>query len=290
MPQNSLRLLRVLVFAFSCSSVVMALPDPFVPGCPLPFNATPTQPAIDNTCPRRGDVPDPAPDAKAAAHALQNEAKNNFCAPGDDPALVTFSSFKKLQTKLDQKDPDAKHWTRENLPENRDVLKDVHTTTDGVHLGEGTVVRFSAWLMRRRPGSEESCNCLGSTKEATDIHVVLINNSNRDDTPECQSVTAEISPHSRPDKWDSHTLLLAQAHPFRFTGQLMYDAAHRPCSGDPLKPAAMAPKRISSWEIHPVYDIDVCKKKSLQNCKADDPDAWTPLSDWSDESDAEGPD
>jgi hypothetical protein len=104
---------------------------------------------------------------------------------------VTFSSFKKLQTKLDQKVPDAKHWTREKLPDDRSVLTDIHTTTDGVHLGEGSVVQFSAWLMRRRPGSEESCNCLGSTKEATDIHVVLIDNSNRNDTPECESVTAE---------------------------------------------------------------------------------------------------
>src|SRR5262249_701850 len=124
------------------------------------------------------------------------------------------------------------------------------------------------------------------TKEKTDIHVVLIDNSHRDSSPECESVTAEISPHSRPDKWDSHTLLLAEAHPFRFTGQLIYDAAHRPCSGNPLKPAPQAPKRISSWEIHPVYAIDVCKKKSLASCKANDDSAWTPLADWQEEGDA----
>jgi hypothetical protein len=30
----------------------------------------------------------------------------------------------------------------------------------------------------------------------------------------------------------------------------------------------------------PVYAIDVCKKKSLQTCKADDESAWTSLDQW----------
>lgn len=274
------RTLRIAVSLFIVFSY-RGRAQSFDPGCQLPFDAIRKHHPIDDTCPRRGDVLDPPADAQAAAHASQNEAKNNFCRSGS-PALVTFSSFKKLQKKLNQKVSPAKTWTRDNLPTDRSVLKGIHKTTDGVLLGEGNVVMLSAWLMKRRQGSEESCNCQGSTKEATDIHVVLIDNSNRDNTPECQSVTAEVSPHFEPENWDSHALLLAEAHPFRFTGQLMYDAAHRPCSGNPLKPAAMAPKRISSWEIHPVYAIDVCKKKSLQNCKANDSTAWTPLNEWTD--------
>jgi hypothetical protein len=274
------RVLHIAVWLF-VGLAVCAGAQTFDPGCPLPFGAIKKHHPIDDTCPRRGDVPDPPSDAQAAAHALQNEAKNNFCQTGT-PALVTFNSFKQLQKKLDQKVTAAKTWTRETLPPDRSVLKDIHKTSDGVLLGEGNVVKLSAWLMKRRQGSEESCNCQGSTKESTDIHVVLIDNSNRDDTPECKSVTAEISPHFEPENWDSHALLLAEAHPFRFTGQLMYDAAHRPCSGNPLKPAASAPKRISSWEIHPVYAIDVCKRKSLQNCKANDSSAWIPLDEWKD--------
>jgi len=30
-------------------------------------------------------------------------------------------------------------------------------------------------------------------------------------------------------------------------------------------------------QIHPVYAIDVCKKKSLTSCKADNDSVWTPL-------------
>jgi hypothetical protein len=42
----------------------------------------------------------------------------------------------------------------------------------------------------------------------------------------------------------------------------------------------LAPSRVSSWEIHPVYAIDVCKKKSLNSCKADNDSVWTPLDQW----------
>jgi hypothetical protein len=28
--------------------------------------------------------------------------------------------------------------------------------------------------------------------------------------------------------------------------------------------------RVSCWEIHPVYAIDVCKNDKLSSCKADD--------------------
>jgi hypothetical protein len=112
------------------------------------------------------------------------------------------------------------------------------------------------------------------------MHLVVISSSDREDTPECKSVPVEISPHFRPDQWDADTLLRANNHPLRFTGQLIYDAAHRPCSGSPPTRASEAPARVSSWEIHPVYAIDVCKKKSLNGCKADNASVWTPLDQW----------
>lgn len=64
------------------------------------------------------------------------------------------------------------------------------------------------------------------------------------------------------------------------TGQLFYDASHRPCAGTPPHAAQSAPARVSSWEIHPIYRIDVCKFKSLQNCKADNDSVWTRIDQW----------
>ena len=45
-------------------------------------------------------------------------------------------------------------------------------------------------------------------------------------------------------------------------------------------PGASAPARASSWEIHPVYGIDVCKFKTLAKCKAGNDSLWTALDQW----------
>jgi hypothetical protein len=160
----------------------------------------------------------------------------------------------------------------------------IYTTTENATIGEGSIVKFAAWLMKLRKGGSESCNCHPNStdKASIDMHLVLISSSDRENTPECKSVTAEISPHFRPDQWDGDALLKTNDHPLRFTGQLMYDAAHRPCSGSPPKGSQGTPSRIASWEIHPVYGIDVCTKKSLSSCKADNNDSslWVPLDQW----------
>jgi len=253
--------------------------QPFVPGCTLAFESIKVHHPIDDSCTARGDIPDPPVADNDVGHALQNELKNNFCVTGS-PAKITFASFAKLQQKLDQKIPAAKTWNRNHLPPERSGFGALYTTTNGDTIGEGSVVRFAAWLMKLRAGGQESVNCQASKKDGTDLHLVLIANSDREVTPECSSVTAEMSPHFRPDGWDAHALLLANDHPLRITGPLMYDASHRPCSGNPPKASASAPARVSSWEIHPVYGIDVCTKKSLKSCKPSDDSVWIPLDQW----------
>jgi hypothetical protein len=274
------------VSAIVCTSLLVALGSAraqgLVPNCAIPFSSIAQHHSIDDNCGARGEVPDPPVDQNDPAHALQNVAKNNFCATGT-PALVTFTSFKKLQQKLDQKAPVAQTWDRNHLPTDRSPFLSVYTTSEGVTIGEGTVVTFAGWLMKLRKGGKESCNCgnaNGAAKDVIDMHLVVISSSDRENTPECKSVTVEISPHFRPEKWDADTILRANDHPLRFTGQLMYDAAHRPCSGSPATPGSQAPSRVSSWEIHPVYAIDVCTKKSLKSCKADNNSVWTPLDQW----------
>src|SRR5436309_25404 len=175
--------------------------------CGLPFDAIKVHHLIDDSCAKRGDAAEPPIAANDAPHAAQNEAKNNYCASGV-PAVITFATFARLQQKLDQKIAAAKTWGREHLPEDRSALQAIYTTSAGDTIGEGSVVRFVAWVMKLRQGGAESVNCQGTTKEKTDLHIVLITGSDREHTPECSSVTAEISPHFRPEKWDAHTTLL----------------------------------------------------------------------------------
>jgi hypothetical protein len=269
-----------------CTSLLVVIAsvsaEPFTVDCQIPFETIKKHRAIDDNCTASGigDRTDPQENVKP--HELQNLAKNNFCATGT-PALVTFTSFRKLQQKLYQKAPEAKKWNRKHLPEDRSLLLGVHKTTENVTIGEGTLVTFAGWLMRAKQADFESCNCgkpddpaIDKT-EVTDIHLVVISSSDRKNTPECKSVTAEISPHFRPDQWNAAALKKANKHPLRFTGQLMYDASHRPC---PRPPHSTDPARVSSWEIHPVCAIDVCKNKSLNSCKADNDSVWTPLDQW----------
>lgn len=114
---------------------------------------------------------------------------------------------------------------------------------------------------------ERRCNKSGAEKN--DIHIDVLKD------PEdhiCSSVTVEIIPHYRPKLYGVPYLKELQDRPFRFTGQLFFDGAHKACQS-PEGPGEN-PKRISVWEIHPVYKIDVCKHRDLRKCKAADEKVW----------------
>jgi hypothetical protein len=64
----------------------------------------------------------------------------------------------------------------------------------------------------------------------------------------------------------------------RFTGHLFYDGSHpKPCVNG--KPQGSS-RRISAWEIHPIYAIDVCTNTSISGCPVDQPNKWKPLHEW----------
>ena len=95
------RLLSAVVCASVLVSVGAAGAESFALDCTLPLESIAKHRPIDDTCAAHGDAPLRGGSANDSAQALQNLAKNNFCATGT-PALVTFISFKRLQQKLDQ--------------------------------------------------------------------------------------------------------------------------------------------------------------------------------------------
>jgi hypothetical protein len=133
-------------------------------------------------------------------------------------------------------------------------------------------------------------------EEGNDVHVAL---GPTPDTQECASVTAEISPHNRPDSWNeighyekfnSRTRMYVvdpamatrlKSHSYRITGQLFLDTSHKVCacgincSGDP--------SRASDWEIHPITNIEVCKAdvgSDAANCDVNKDADWTSFHSW----------
>ena len=239
--------------------------QPFKPGCKLPFDDIKERHPIDDDCGIQGDATKPD-------HQIQNAAKNNFCGTGK-PIPVTISTFVNLMQAA--VDDDIPFGSSNKLPPDRSVLHNLLSTPQG-KIGEGTVVSLVAVVINARHSNlskGESVNCKRGRKENNDIHIEL--GKTVDDDP-CTSVTAEISPHFRPSSWDEFDSYDFKNRPVRMTGQLFFDASHSPC-----KPGKRAsPARISIWEIHPVYAIDVCKFKSLARCKASDKTVWVPFDQW----------
>jgi len=240
------------------------------PACTLPFGPIQMHHPIDDSCPASGNASVDNP--KQKAQALQNEAKNNFCAVGA-PANIDFEVLHQLQQ--DAENARISFGNDSQIPPDRSVLRNLSTKAGP--LGEGTVARLAAFVIKAHysnvgVGKGESVNCKLGDKESNDIHIVLGEKSNKD--AECSSATAEMSPHFRPDVWDPSVLMDHNEHLYRFTGQLFFDASHKPCSE-----GKGSPKRSAIWEIHPVYGVDICTAPT-NNCTVENDQDWIPLSDF----------
>jgi hypothetical protein len=220
----------------------------FTPVCTLPFNGV-RNPASDDHCGIQGGSDDPAKQAESIA-------KNNFCAPTHDPDILTYQKLLDLQAQS------------ANVPKELTDRKEVQ------NLGEGNYVSYVA-VIRNAHYSDttggEAVNCNMSGNAPNDIHIVLMSDPN--DNDECDSTTAEMSPHYRPANW-TPAKLNALGKPVRIKGQLFYDNSHSICTAH----SRPNPKRASLWEIHPVYSVEVCKSNNLDECRnSKDPAEWTPL-------------
>lgn len=88
------------------------------------------------------------------------------------------------------------------VPSNRDMLHDLHTTTEGDTIGEGSVVMVAAFIADAHysnVSSGETVNCNLTGRNNNDMHIELVQDRGESDT--CKSITAEITPHFRPDIW-----------------------------------------------------------------------------------------
>jgi hypothetical protein len=234
----------------------------FNPGCALPFDAIKSEGlVIDKTCGNDGTATADSPGAK------QNEVKNNFCATGA-PVALTFSSFDQLQQAAASKN--VTFGGEEQLPKDRSVLAGL-LNTNGQQVGEGSVVTLEGIVFDARHSNTtvlqengESVNCKSGDLDMNDIHIELAESADRlNPQDECKTVTAEISPHFRPASWNRFDVNAKEAPlvhglplkgvKVRITGQLFFDASHKPC----VNGKGSAPKRRSIWEIHPVYAIEV---------------------------------
>jgi len=263
-----MRVSCVAVFAsWLMLTLATARAQPFGPGCAIPvLSATPHP--IDTQCGNEGGNFGPGEDTPA--HHAQNLAKNNLCATST-PSRVTVLTMTKLQQSAVQLQTagQLQFGSKTVLPTDRSVLHNLRKTSDGNTVGEGSLVQFVGFILKTRAGGSESVNCGLTGIDNNDIHIVLVEQKT---TPECGSITAEMIPHARPTAWN-RTNLNQITNPVRIKGQLFFDASHKPCG----LPGGGSPARVSDWEIHPVYAIDVCSNTTLAQCRFDDKSVWVTL-------------
>ncbi|MEP6741119.1 MAG: hypothetical protein ABJB61_01365 [bacterium] len=257
--------------------------------CTLPALTTEAL-AIDKVCANRGSSPAGSDSAK------QNLIKNRFCLPDapTTPVDIDFNILDQLQKAARDKGipfgrkpvPGDPTKTMEDLPPDRSVVVDLITDTHGEHFGEGMLVRLEGFVFKAQhsntfvfSGKGESVNCKAKTLKRNDIHIALSRTKagamDTSEASECETVTAEISPHHRSaiyNRFDSNPKdflngkkqkagqdkLKGQPLPLkgarvRLTGQLFFDASH----SAPCRNGQGAPPRLSIWEVHPVFAIEV---------------------------------
>lgn len=239
----------------------------FAPTCDVPFGSIGGVRDIDNKCGIEG--------TGSERRKLQNRAKNNFCA-GTSTTDINRQVLERLQTKVDELQ-DFEWGTPTKLPDDRSPLKSI-TTVSGQPIGEGSRVRVRAYFIHANYSNVsdgENVNCSVGGQANNDIHIYLGMTPEEDDR--CESLNAEISPHFRPDTWTNVVgLKISPKRPLRITGHLFFDASHEPCRPNKRH----SPYRFTSWEIHPLYNIEVCKFKSASSCTLNGSTMWIPFDDW----------
>lgn len=261
-------------------------------GFEIPLNQMPiphpTPHPIDSLCPRGGS------DDHNTDHRIQNAAKNDFTVKGN-PIMLGFNDFTNLQKATDQKIASGQiKLVSGGYPQNRAASLKEQITVQGKKIGEGTLVTLEAYVFGahysntkfnvypgNQHGSGEANNCKCNRIDWNDIHIALSESADASSN-ECESVTAEISPHYRSEIWSKfhdggipeieamlpgllqhrvvdHHGPTDQPLKVRIAGPLFYDASHQPCHFNNAGAVTKhnSPARRTIWEIHPVYRIQL---------------------------------
>ena len=252
--------------------------------CALPYTGRPRQ--IDQSCGHCGNAEQSSMSAQEVlAEEWQNFQKNNLCAEQPQPpTLIATADLKELQVLVDAI-PGFKygnpHGSSSGPPPDRSKLRDLPALSSGKTLHEGDLVTFVGYLVEEHysppsaSSAGESVNCVFSDHPNVDIHIALSDTKVPFDPKAsaavrdpilCQTASAEMIPHSRPETWEVTDLESVSDRQVKVTGQLFFDGSHHPCGP---KHGKSDPSRIASWEIHPIYEFQVCKTSSSP-CKDSD--------------------
>jgi hypothetical protein len=238
---------------------------------------------IDQQCGLQG-----AATASPANHA-QNRAKNNLCATGT-PKRLRQKTLKALQKAVDATGLAYGH--HPGPPASRSALT-TPIVVGSQTFAEGDLVYFVGYISDAHAAGAETSNC-GAKKPDVDVHFALsekkLKFKKKEPKPKrdaklCKSFGAELIPHLRPEMWEAANIkdLEKEQAIVKVSGQLFFDGSHQPCVGK--APRTGDPARFTVWEIHPIYDLQVCKHDSMSKCSPSDGSVWQSVKEWEAEPD-----
>jgi len=252
--------LLVLAVSVTLGVTVPAIGQSFGQTCPIPSFPGSAATPIDGSC---------GPSGSGGPEASQNTAKNDFCA-GGDPMSVTIDQLAGFQSTVESKNI--------NFGDENTATRKKGPTTDRAPLesiGEGKLVILRGFVLKARQEGGESVNCGKAVPNQPlfhDIHISIVADSTT--TDECSGVVVEMSPHHRPSSWNINNMqkVAGSGIPVRVTGHLFFDSSHVPCANG--QGVRSNPKRISLWEVHPIYQLELC----TGNCSGTG--NWVSLDEW----------
>jgi len=259
--------------------------------CSVPYNEEPGAPtAFDQSCGLTGNA------ASDSGEFPQNLSKNDLCEKSA-PVPITIPDLVELQKLVDDSGVIyGNKFSGKGPPKERSVFHNLTSLHSGVKLEEDDVVTYVGFLVEAHymPQSEkppktgkggETVNCNSTEHFKADIHLALSDTKGRITAKDpnrvkklCGTISAEMIPHLRPGVWNGDNLdqLIDLERPVKVTGHLFFDASHQPCKG--ATPVGSDPRRITEWEIHPIYSFEVCKFDAVGRCDVNKTSAWEPLS------------
>jgi len=132
---------------------------------------------------------------------------------------------------------------------------------DKARWSSTSAAEVTGYVLAIKPGGAETCNCGKTDPAHTDTHIELVLKST--DTAGTQSVVVEVTPRMRAimttsgTDWSTNTLrkqILGKW--IKVRGWMMFDAQHSNAAEN-TNPGGASNWRATSWEIHPVANIQV---------------------------------
>ena len=244
-----------------------------------PFGKAAVAQAIDNTCAITGD-------AKSDGDKAQDRLKNDLCVNG--PArLITIKELTALQGDVDAT---GVSYGNEHVGHGGGPPADRSTLFTKLPPGspkESDLVSFIGYIVEAKPGSDETVDCNCAATDAIDVHIVVADHplnlqtnppnatpaqkhpiTVKNDAQLCtNSFVVETIPHKRPAALERTAIeKIGDKQIVKITGPLLFDASHKPCSG--TTPGKEDPARVTVFEIHPVYNIELCSQNTMAQCTA----------------------